>query len=230
MECPPGEEAQVDFGRGAPIVADGRRRIPHLLRVTLSHSRKSYSEVMYKQDSESFLRGLENAFRCFCGVPKTIVPDNMKTAVIKADWYDPINPKLSSFAVHYNTVILPCKVRMPRHKGKVESAVKYVQNNALKGRKFDSLAAQNRFLAQWERNVADPRIHGTTREQVQLAFEREKGHLQALAESLFVLSRSSSQGPHRRSHHRCQSLLLRASRVPSAECLGAVGRSHRAHL
>jgi transposase len=201
MECSPGEEAQVDFGRGAPIVADGRRRIPHLLRVTLSHSRKSYSEVMYKQDSESFLRGLENAFRCFGGVPKTIVPDNMKTAVIKADWYDPeINPKLSSFAVHYNTVILPCKVRMPRHKGKVESAVKYVQNNALKGRKFDSLAAQNRFLAQWERNVADTRIHGTTREQVQLAFEREKGHLQALAESLFPCFQEARRKVHTDGH------------------------------
>lgn len=201
MECLPGEEAQVDFGRGAPIMVDGRRRVPHLLRVTLSHSRKSYSEVMYKQDSESFLRGLENAFRCFGGVPKTIVPDNMKTAVIKADWYDPeINPKLRSFAAHYNTAILPCKARMPRHKGKVESAVKYVQNNALKGRQFDSLAAQNRFLAQWERNVADTRIHGTTREQVQLAFEREKAHLLPLPDTLFPCFQEARRKVHTDGH------------------------------
>ncbi|MCC7292343.1 MAG: IS21 family transposase [Phycisphaerales bacterium] len=134
MEYAAGEEAQVDFGVGAPIVIpDGtalpvgvktRRRKTHVLRVVLSHSRKGYSEVMLRQTTEDFLRALENAFRHFGGVPKTLVTDNLKAAVLKADWFDPeLNPKLQAFAEHYGTVILPTKPRMPRHKGKVERGV-----------------------------------------------------------------------------------------------------------
>jgi hypothetical protein len=78
--------------------------------------------------------------------------DNLKAGVIQADWFDPeINPKLEEFARHYGTVILPTKPAMPRHKGKVEAGVKFAQNNAVKGRTFESLAAQNLFLSQWER-------------------------------------------------------------------------------
>ena len=72
------------------------------------------------------------------------------------DWFDPeLTPKVQSFCRHYGTVILPTKPYMPRHKGKVESGVKYVQANALKGRKFPNNEAQNRFLADWETGVAD---------------------------------------------------------------------------
>jgi transposase len=168
MECAPGEEAQVDFGRGAPIItADGKRKRPHLFRIVLSCSRKAYSEVVLRQTTEEFLRCLENAFRHFGGVPKTLVPDNLKAAVIQADWYDPqLNPKLLAFCQHYGTVCLPTKPRTPRHKGKVERGVGYAQSNALKGRTFTSLAEQNRFLVEWEATVADTRIHGTTRKQV----------------------------------------------------------------
>ncbi len=65
----------------------------------------------------------------------------------KADWYDPeLNPKIQSFCEHYGTVILPTKHYTPRHKGKIEAGVKYVQDNALKARSFKSLADENRFL------------------------------------------------------------------------------------
>jgi transposase len=101
MECAPGEEMQVDFGQGAWVIEDGKRRRPHLFRAVLSHSRKGYSEVVWRQDTETFIRCLENAFRFFGGVTKTVVPDNLKAAVIQADWYDPeLNPKLASFAEH----------------------------------------------------------------------------------------------------------------------------------
>lgn len=173
MECAPGAEAQVDFGQGAPVVqADGKRKRPHAFRIVLSHSRKAYSEVVWRQSTEEFIRALENAFWHFGGVPQTLVIDNLKAAVIKADWYDPdLNPKLRDFARHYGTVILPTKPRTPRHKGKVEGGVKYVQSNALKGRTFESLADQNRHLLEWERSVADTRIHGTTQKQVGKCFE-----------------------------------------------------------
>ena len=174
MECQPGEEAQVDFGKGAVIIdADGRRRRPHLFRIVLSCSRKAYSEVVPRQTTEAFLRCIENAFVHFGGVPRTLVIDNLKAAVTKADWYDPeLNPKLQAFAQHYGTVVLPTRPYTPRHKGKIERGVGYAQSNALKGRTFASLAEQNRFLQEWESSIADTRIHGTTRKQVGKVFEQ----------------------------------------------------------
>jgi len=119
MECSPGMEAQVDFGAAAPIIMpNGKRKRSHAFRIVLSCSRKAYSESVFHQTTEAFLRCLENAFRHFGGVPQTLVIDNLRAAVSKADWYDPeIVPKLQSFCLHYGTAILPNKPYMPRHKG-----------------------------------------------------------------------------------------------------------------
>jgi len=115
--------------------------------MVLSFSRHSYEEVMWKQNAESFIRAHENAFRFFGGVPEIVVLDNLKAGVIKACFYDPtINPVYQAFAKHYGFEVLPCKVRRPEHKGKVENSINYAQDNALKGRKFDSLGAENVFL------------------------------------------------------------------------------------
>jgi len=182
MECEPGAEAQVDFGTGAPVVipegeslpmgVKTRRRRTHVFRIVLSHSRKAYSEVVYRQTTEDFIRCLENAFWYFGGVPRTLVIDNLKAAVTRADWYDPdIQWKIRSFCEHYGTAILPTKPRTPRHKGKVERIVGYAQDNALKGRTFGSLSEQNRHLLNWEAQTADTRIHGTTQKQVKKCFE-----------------------------------------------------------
>lgn len=201
IETAPGEEMQVDFGQGAPVIdpTSGKRRRPHLFRATLSFSRKGYSEVVWRQDTESFLRCLENAFRHFGGVAKTVIPDNLKAAVLQADWFDPeLNPKLTSFAEHYGTVILPTKPRTPQHKGKVEAGVKYVQNNALKGRTFGSLAEQNQYLDQWEARVADTRIHGTVRQQVEALFtKQEQPALQPLPAGLFPSFHEARRSVHR---------------------------------
>ena len=199
MECAPGQELQVDFGLGGWVVEGGKRRRPHLFRAVLSHSRKAYSEVVWRQTSESFLRCLENAFRYFGGVTATVVIDNLKAGVLQADWYDPeLNPKLEEFARHYGTVILPTRPAMPRHKGKVESAVKYAQDNAVKGRSFESLTAQNAHLADWESKVADTRIHGTTRRQVGKLFgEVERVALQPLPASLFPVFEEAQRTVHR---------------------------------
>jgi len=95
MESAPGEEMQVDFGQGAPVVDErGKRRRPHLFRAVLSHSRKGYCEAVWRQDTETFIRCVENAFRHFGGVTRTTVVDNLKAAVLDADWFDPnLNPK-----------------------------------------------------------------------------------------------------------------------------------------
>lgn len=202
MECGPGEEAQVDFGSGAPVITpEGKRRKTNVFRIVLSHSRKAYSEATFTQTTEDFFRCLENAFAHFGGVPQTLVIDNLKAAVAHPDWFDPeLTPKVQSFCRHYGTVILPTKPYMPRHKGKIEAGVKYVKNNALKAKTFPSLEAQNRCLADWERTVADTRIHGTTKRQVKLLFEQERAALRPLPLEHFACFHEGKRKVNRDGH------------------------------
>jgi len=199
MEVEPGTEAQVDFGQGAWVTVEGKRKRPHLFRIVLSHSRKGYSEVVWRQTTETFIRCLENAFRHWGGVPRTLVIDNLRAAVTQADWYDPeLNAKVSEFCRHYGTVMLPTRPAQPHHKGKIEAGVKFAQNNALKGHTFGSLAEQNLFLADWESGVADTRIHGTTRQQVGKVFQMfERPKLAPLPSSLFPVFEEAPRTVHR---------------------------------
>ncbi|MEI8039568.1 MAG: IS21 family transposase [Verrucomicrobiota bacterium] len=187
IECQPGEEMQVDFGLGAPLAeAGGKTRRTWLFRAVLSYSRKGYSEVVLRQDTETFLRVLENAVRYFGGVPRLLNFDNLKAAVIKADWYDPaMNPKLADFCRHYGMTPMPCRSYTPQHKGKVERGVGYAKNNALKGKLFASLGEENAHLMHWEEQVADKRVHGTTRRQVAAMFEEERKSLGELPASVY---------------------------------------------
>jgi transposase len=198
IESGPGEELQVDFGQGAWVLEDGRRRRPHVFRCVLSHSRKGYTEAVWRQDTETFIRCLENGFRHLGGVPGRLVVDNLKAAVLRADWFDPdLNPKLVDFCRHYGTVLAPTKPAMPRHKGKVEAGVDYVQENALRGRQFASLAEQNRFLLHWEATVADTRIHGTVKQQVAKLFMAERPALRFLPPDLFPCFSEAQRSVHR---------------------------------
>jgi len=198
MECEPGEEAQIDYGT-LSVEIEGKRRKIHLLRVILSHSRKGYTEAMPRQDTESFIRGIENALRSFGGVPRLLVIDNLKGGVLKPSLYDPeLNPKFASFCRHYEVVTLPTLPRTPEHKGKVERGVGYVKQSAVKGKKFASLAALNSHLRRWEANVADKRIHGTTKRPVGAHFEQvEKEVLRALPPDIFASFVEARRNVHR---------------------------------
>ena len=176
IEVEPGYEMQVDYGTGARCKdREGKECRTHVFRLVLSYSRKGYSEAVRRLTTESFIRSLENAFWALGGVPKVVVFDNAKSVVSQADWYDPeLNPKIVEFCRHYQTTLLPTRPRTPRHKGKVERGVGYVQSNALRGRVFESLHAQNEHLHHWERTVADTRIHGTTKKHVGQLFEAQE--------------------------------------------------------
>jgi transposase len=202
LECGPGEEAQVDFGTGAPLVIDGQRRRVHVFRIVLSHSRKGYCEAVLHQTTDNFIRCIENAFWAFGGVPRELILDNLKAAVIKADWFDPdLNPKVRSFAAHYGVALLPTRPATPRHKGKIERGIDYVQENGLKGRHFQTLEEENSFLRDWELTVADTRVHGTIRQQVGTFFaEAERPALLPLPGERFPCFQEGQRTVHRDGH------------------------------
>jgi transposase len=202
IEVQPGEEVQVDFGLGAPVVeGDSHGRRPWVLRVVLSYSRKAYSEAVFHQTTENLIRCLENAFRSFGGVAKVVNLDNLRAAVQRADWCDPeLHPKLLSFCRHYGCTLMPCRPKMPEHKGKTERAIGYLKGNGLRGRTFTSLSAENEFLRHWEKTVADVRIHGTTRQQVAARFAQEQPTLLPLPPDLFPCFQEGQRTVHRDSY------------------------------
>jgi len=203
MECAPGEEAQIDFGVAKTLRGqDGKLRMSNVLRVTLSHSRKGYTETLLAQSTDHFLAALENAFRHFGGVPSTLRIDNLKAAVKQADWYDPeLHPKILAFADHYQTTIIPTRPYTPEHKGKVESDINYLKGNALKGHQFPDIASQNAHLRQWEKTVADQRVHGTTKQHVLTRFQNaEKPALRPLPPEAFLNFEEAQRTVHRDSY------------------------------
>ncbi|MEW5911375.1 MAG: IS21 family transposase [Thermodesulfobacteriota bacterium] len=203
MEVMPGQEAQVDFGNGAPTLhpVSGRYRRPYFFKMTLSCSRHSYEEVVWRQDLQSFIRCHENAFRFFGGVPEVVRLDNLKAGVTRACFFDPeINKQYMALANHYGFVPLPIRPYTSRHDGKVERGVGYTKR-ALKGRRFDSLEEQNRFLRDWNRTVARLRIHGTTKQQVWSRFlELEKPALLPLPAEPFAFFNIGTRKVHQDGH------------------------------
>jgi hypothetical protein len=101
--------------------------------------------------------------------------DNLREGVIKPDVYDPtLNPLYRDVLAHYGAVALPCRVRNPDRKGKVEAGVAHAQKTPLKGMRFESLEDAQAYLDRWEERWADTRIHGTTKRQVAAMFAEEK--------------------------------------------------------
>ncbi|GEC59310.1 IS21-like element IS1631 family transposase [Bradyrhizobium elkanii] len=183
LEFLPGEEAQVDYGEGAPTVdpKNGRYRRPRLFVMTLRYSRRSFRRVVWKSSQQVWAQLHEEAFRYFGGVPSYAVLDNLKEGVLKPDLYEPqLNPIYSAMLAHYAVVADPARVADPNRKGCVENAIQHTQGTALAGRRFETLEAQNEFLRHWEENWASKRIHGSTRRQVEAMFQEEKPHLRPL--------------------------------------------------
>jgi transposase len=204
FHCAPGAEAQVDFFRGAPTLdaATGEWRRPWVFRMTLGHSRHGYEDAVWDQKLETFLRLHERAFRDLGGVPKVIRHDNLKAAVVRACFFDPDSHDVYlAFAAHWGFTPLPTQPRRPEENGKQERSGGYVKDNALKGRRFDSLDAQNAFLRHWNRTIARLRIHGTTRRQVWTHFiEVEQPALQPLAGEGFPHFASGERTVHTDGH------------------------------
>jgi len=183
IQTAPGEEAQVDYGTG-PMVRDpstGRYRRTRLFVLTLGHSRKSVRLLVFRSSARIWAELHEKAFRRLGGVTRVVVLDNLREGVLTPDIYDPaLNPLYRDVLQHYGAVALPCRVRDPDRKGKVESGVGHAQRTPLKGLRFESLQDAQTYLDRWEERWADTRIHGTTKRQVAAMFAEERPALLAL--------------------------------------------------
>ena len=182
LEFLPGEEAQVDYGQGAPTrTASGPVKRPALFVLTLKYSGKSFRKVVWKTNAQVWAQLHEDAFRAVGGCPQYVVLDNLKQGVLRPDWYEPaLNPVYAALLAHYGVVADPCRVRDPNRKGTVESAIQHTQGTALKGRTFETIDAQNTWLAHWEEHWAATRIHGRKKRQVLELFREEQPHLRPL--------------------------------------------------
>jgi transposase len=183
IQTPPGEEAQVDYGTG-PMVRHpktGKYRRTRLFVLTLGYSRKAVRLLTFQSSSRIWAELHEEAFRRLAAAPKVVVLDNLKEGVLRPEWYDPdLNPLYRDVLRHYGVAALPCRVRDPDRKGKVERGVGHAKRTPLKGLSFESLAEAQTYLDRWERTWADTRIHGTTKRQVAVMFAEELPHLHAL--------------------------------------------------
>ena len=177
VQTAPGEEAQVDFGSAGKLVdpRTGRARTAYVFVMTLGSSRHQYAELVFDQKVATWLACHRRAFEWFGGVPRTVVPDNLKAAVLVASLHDPVlGEAYRRQAQHYGFLVSPTRPRTPEHKGKVESGVHFVKRSFLAGQQFADLPAANRALRHWIRERAGTREHGTTRRPPLALFEAEE--------------------------------------------------------
>jgi len=186
-----GEAAQVDWGEYGTIAAGSTRRRLSFFLMVLCYSRRMYLEFTLSQTSEFFLACHENAFAAFGGVPKKIMVDNLRSAVLQrlAGVAPVFNPKYLDFSRHWGFEIAPCNVRAGNEKGRVENGVGYVKKNLLAGLELADFAALQPAATLWMDTVANVRMHEATHQRPIERFEDERAHLGRLNPAGFDLAR-----------------------------------------
>lgn len=150
-----GEKLFVDYAGATMEVIDGLTgeiRTAQVFVATLGASSYSYAEATWTQALPDWIGSHIRAFAYFGGVPRQVVPDNLKSGVVKACLYDPeINRTYAGMAAHYDTAIVPARPRKPRDKAKVEVGVQIVERRILarlRNHRFFSLAELNQAIAE----------------------------------------------------------------------------------
>ena len=177
----PGEAAQVDFGKGPDLFDERTQKTEKtwIFVMTLCFSRHQYAQIITHQDIETWLSCHQNAFEWFGGVPKKIIIDNAKCAIVKACYYDPqVQRSYEQWSQAYGFTISACPPREPKKKGRVESGVKFVKNNFFSLRNFHSVQEGNQQLKAWILGRAGNRCHGSTFKKPLTEFiEKEQAQL-----------------------------------------------------
>jgi len=138
-----------------------------------------YVEFTVSQTMEHFLACHQHAFEFFGGIPRKVMVDNLKSAVLKRAVGDApvLNPKYLDFATHHGFTIVPCNVGKGNEKGRVENGVGYVKKNFLAGLEIPDFSALNPAARHWLDTVANVRLHGETREQPTALWHTERPSL-----------------------------------------------------
>lgn len=182
FETPPGHQLQIDFGEAGVWIGDERMRV-HLFVATLGHSRRMHIRPSLRERQVDWFEGMEGAFLRFGGVPTEILFDNARALV---EHHDSVtrevrfNGRLHAFARYWGFKPRACAPYRARTKGKDERGVGYVKRNAIAGRRFPSWGAFVAHLDQWNREIADQRVHGTTGELPIVRFADEAAALRPL--------------------------------------------------
>ena len=184
FETPPGKQAQVDWGHLGSLTQNGKQHPLWGFTMTLGYSRRMMAEAATDTKLGTLLRMHESAFEQWEGVPEEILYDRMRTIWTGTDERGEIvwNTTFLDFARYWGFTPRLCRPYRAQTKGKVESGVKYVRRNflcGLLGREPASLVDLNNELRRWVSEVANQRIHGTTREQVLMRWDGDQFHMQS---------------------------------------------------
>lgn len=183
----PAQSAQVDWGSWGTIRVGQTRRALHFFVLVLCWSRRMYLEFTYAQSQDQWLACHRNAFDHLQGVPREVMCDNTKTAILEHPLGGPIvfNPVYLDFCHHYGITIKACGPRRANEKGRVETAVAYVKKNFLAGRELSDLGSLNVAARLWLDTVANVRMHGETHRIPQEMFAEERPKLKPLPARLY---------------------------------------------
>jgi len=181
----PGEQAQVDWGHfGHMEIGRARRALMGFVMV-LSWSRHIFLRFFLGAHMENFLRGHVGAFTLWGGVPRTLLYDNLKSAVLERRGQAiRFNPTLLNFAGHYRFEPRPVAVARGNEKGRVERAIRYIRDSFFAGRTFADLDDLNAQAEVWMMGSAfDRRCPEDTTLTIREAYAQEKDHLLALPDN-----------------------------------------------
>jgi len=164
-ESPPGEQVQVDWAHMGAIVYGNTSRRLYALVVVESYSRMLYVEFTHSQKQEVLHGCLFNAFKYFGGTGKTVLVDNMATAVVSRESrLIRFNDAFLDFLRPFHITPRACNPGAPYEKGKVENAIKYLRKSFLPLREYKDLTDIQTQVLDWLDQVANLRIHQTTGE------------------------------------------------------------------
>ena len=175
----PGEQGQVDWASfGTISVGRAKRRLSCFV-ITLSYSRALYLEFFFDQKMESFLRGHVNAFADWQGLPRVLLYDNLKSAVLERRGdHIRFHPRLTELSAHYHFSAHPCQVGAGNQKGRVERVIRYIRESFFAARPFTTLEDFNRQALLWrDREAHGRRWPGGDHRTVMEAYEEEKTRL-----------------------------------------------------
>ena len=181
----PGEQAQADWGHFGYITIGKAKRPLMAFVMVLSYSRKIFLRFYLNQGTANFLRGHEEAFMTYSGVPRVILYDNAKVAVLER-LGDAIrfNPELLALAAHYHFEPRPVAVYRGNEKGRVERAIRYVRDNFFAARRWCDLDDLNEQAQTWCDTYAQDRPCPEDRtKSVRAVFEEEQSRLLSLPDN-----------------------------------------------